>query len=926
MFLLEETGGIRLSAVNSSLRKRMVIGLIVLLSALSGMVALILVAVTSVGTKVEEISNKDLQILLVARESRDAFAHAAGALAVSVSTGESSLFDETEVDFRLLSENLDLFVGPYQSLLTVDSAVLKKKIMEFRDQAQRYNALSFSSPDQGELMALGAALASERAFIEDSLNQTFLRSREMVQNELSDLGKRSRIVLAFSVLIALGIAAVTSVSFYRGTNRFLQRLTRLSRHFSQTNLDQIEFLAQDDEGDELAALLDVSNGMLSNMKKAKSELISFQFVEAVFDSLKESVAVVRMSDHGLLLTNAAFHRMLDVQERALRNSNEDLSALMLRSGIEVDRSALVRCLESGESVQLSRGSASDQKLYLGMSLRTKLNGEDVSIATFSDVTELVRAQREKHDIELQLFHASKLSSLGTMGAGLAHELNNPLASVIGFAKMIQKKELSKERQLEVIDGILRNTDRMRKVIDHMRSFARNTRTEANTLTKIDDPIDNAFLILETQLRTNTISWEISRPESELWFDGDPTEFESVIQNLISNSRDAFLSRVTSDSLHRRMIRVYVDQELGDSALAQIHIRYIDNAGGIPEPIRKKIFEPFFTTKEVGKGTGIGLAISQRIVAQHKGTISVSCPVPGETQFDIFVPLARSTPRAHLSNHEMEVAADSDSSAEKLNDRVPAIVPLKTYTIACVDDEHDVLEFLNEVLSDNFRVRTYLSSRAFVDAVHTDPPDLVLTDMRMPGLNGLEVIAHIRKIYPNLPALIVSGHAGSDQDCLRAFAAGAQAVLPKPLPDERLLHQSVLTYLKAGTKSVVSAFGFRGEAASFLLKELESGFAPKIYERKDIFVRQLMVDFPRVILLSVSDDVAWIQNGIPLLTSNLVATLIFAFPESPLSQASRNQLEQWGIEVWKGAEFPTSVQLQGLLAEQLERVLKLPQSA
>jgi signal transduction histidine kinase/ActR/RegA family two-component response regulator len=898
----------------------MVIGLILLLSALSGMVALILVAVTSVGTKVEEISNKDLKILLVARESRDAFIHAAGALEVSVSTGESTLFDETEADFRMLTKNLDLFVGPYQSLLTVDGAVLKKRIIDFRDQAQRYNALSFSSPDQGELMALGATLASERAFIEDSLNQTFLRSREMVQSELSDLGSRSRIVLAFSVLIAIGIAAVTSVAFYRGTNQFLRRLTRLSQHFSQTNLDQIQFLAPDDEGDELAALLDVSNGMLSNMKKAKSELISFQFVEAVFDSLKESVAVVRMSDHSLLLTNAAFHRMLDLQERSLRNSNEDLCDLMLRSGIDLDRSALVRCLESGESVQLSRGLASEQKLYLGMSLRTKLNGEEVSIATFSDVTELVQAQREKHDIELQLFHASKLSSLGTMGAGLAHELNNPLASVIGFAKMIQKKELTKERQLEVIDGILRNADRMKKVIDHMRSFARNTRSEVNTLTKIDDPIDNAFLILETQLKTNTISWEISRPESELWFDGDPTEFESIIQNLIANSRDAFLSQVTNDPLHRRMIRVNIERELDESAVAWIHIRYTDNAGGIPEHIRTKIFEPFFTTKEVGKGTGIGLAIAQRIVGQHKGTIAVSCPVPGETQFDITIPLARAADRDHHATEE------SYPSAEKSDDLGQAIVPQRTYTIACVDDEPDVLEFLSEILSDNFRVRTYLSSREFVETLQLDPPDLVLTDMRMPVLNGLEVIAHIRKLYPNLPALIVSGHAGSDQDCLRAFAAGAQAVLPKPIPDERLFHESILTYLNAGTTSVVSAFGFNNERARLLQQELESCFVIKIYERKDIFARQLTIDFPRVILLGVSDDIAWIQNGIPLLKSNLVASLVYAIEESPLSPASRNQLEQWGITVWKGAEFPTSLQLRGFLADQVEQVTKLPQSA
>jgi signal transduction histidine kinase/ActR/RegA family two-component response regulator len=916
-----------MKAVTSSLRRRMVIGLTVLLAALSGLVALIFFAVDSVGSKVEEIGNKDLQILLVARENRDAFVQAAGALEVSVSTGESSLFDEKETNFNLVIKNLDLFVGQYQPLLGTDKEELKKKILDFKTQAQRYNTLSFSTTDQSELLALGAILANDRRLIEDTLNQTFLKSRERVQSELSSLGELSRIVLAISIIIALGISALTSFTLFRGTNQFLRRLTRLSQHFSQTNLDQIETLSPDNEGDELAALLDVSNNMLSNMKKAKSELISFQFVEAVFDSLVESVAVIRMRDQSLLLTNAAFHRMLDVDGPVLRRFNEDLYAIMVRSGMEVNRDELKKSLESGESVQLSRTSASkEHRQYLGTCIRTKLNGEDVAIATFSDVTNLVKAQREKHEVELQLFHASKLSSLGTMGAGLAHELNNPLSSVIGFAMMIQSKEMSKERQLEVVGGILRNADRMKKVIDHMRSFARNTRTEANTQTKIEDPIDNAFMILETQLKTNNIAWEISRPKNDLWFNGDPTEFESVIQNLISNSRDAFLTQVVNDHNFQRKIKVQINQELDKSGSEQIHISYTDNAGGIPKSIREKIFEPFFTTKEVGKGTGIGLAISHRIVEEHKGTISVSCPNVGETQFDISIPLEKSSPREAKISDEDSVSGNTSSPSETpKSERLPTPAS-KRFTIACVDDEPDLLELLSDILSDNFHVRAYLSSREFVDAVIANPPDLVLTDMRMPGLNGLEVIQLIRQRHPHLPALIVSGHAGSDKDSLRAFAIGAQAVLPKPLPQGELFHECILTYLKAGTKPVVSIFGFSNLKAAKISKELEEIFAPKIYENKDVFTRQIMVDFPRIVLLSITDDIAWIKSAIPLLKSNLVATLVFAIPEISLSPKTLSQLKHWEIEVWEQSESMSAAQLQHIITEQLKLVKSLAQTA
>ncbi|MEI8026953.1 MAG: response regulator [Pseudomonadota bacterium] len=916
-----------MSAANNSLRKRMLLGLIGLLGALMGLVALILFAVTSVGSKVEEISSKDLKILLVARENQDSFVQAAGALEVSVSTGEPSLFDEKESNFDIILKNLDLFEGIYQPLLNTDKEEFKKKIIHFKEYAKRYNTLSFSSPSQGELLSVGAKLADERRFIEDTLTQTFIRSREKVENELSSLGERSRIVLAISIAFALAIATLTTVMLFRGTNKFLRRLTRLTKHFSQTNLEQIEILSPDDQGDELAALLNVSNGMLSNMKKAKSELISFQFVEAVFDSLVEAVAVVRTKDQSLLLTNAALHRMLGIQGKSVsHDSDQDLCALMVQSGMAVDREMLSKLLVAGESIQLNRGQASEQRTYLGTSLLTKLNSEEVAIATFSDVTDLVRAQREKHDIELQLFHASKLSSLGTMGAGLAHELNNPLSSVIGFATMIQTKELSKERQLEVIAGILRNADRMKKVINHMRSFARNTRSETSTLTKIEDPIDNAFMILETQLKTNNISWKIIRTKDELFFNGDPTEFESVIQNLISNSRDAFLSQATNLPTDGRKIQLVIEQLLEKNGDEQIHIRYTDNAGGIPKAIMEKIFEPFFTTKEVGKGTGIGLAIAQRIVQENLGTISVSSPRIGETQFDISIPLAKKEDREHSSLNQIQPEIAATPSTNPPESRAPLGAPLKKYTVACVDDEPDLLELLSEILSDYFHVRAHLSSREFVDAVLADPPDIVLSDMRMPGLNGLEVIGNIRKKYPNLPALIVSGHAGSDQDSNRAFAAGAQAVLPKPLPDGEILYECLLTYINAGTKPVVSIFGFPNRQNEALVKDLESDFTPRIYEQKHVFARQLMIDFPRIVLLSVSDDLSWIKDAMPSLKSNLAATQVFAVQESTLSPASRSQLMNWGIELVSEGDFPTSAKLHACIADQLTKVSNLPKSA
>jgi PAS domain S-box-containing protein len=245
-------------------------------------------------------------------------------------------------------------------------------------------------------------------------------------------------------------------------------------------------------------------------------------------------------------------------------------------------------------------------------------GEIVGYMGFS----LDRAQQVL--LEKELFHANKLVVLATMGAGLAHELNNPLASILLdaeylkdiFAEPDQPIDWPSARQASA--SVIQGVERMKKVLEHLLMYSRKEAVQRLSTLTMSQLIEDSFLFIERQLRSRSISIRVDI-ENEIFLSGNRTQLESVIHNLLSNSRDAFEGRKGE-----KVIRIRAFKEKPGLAT----LEYTDNAGGIPKPIRDRIFEPFFTTKKEKEGTGLGLAISRKIVAEHGGNIQ--CESDGET--------------------------------------------------------------------------------------------------------------------------------------------------------------------------------------------------------------------------------------------------------------------------------------------------------
>ena len=253
-----------------------------------------------------------------------------------------------------------------------------------------------------------------------------------------------------------------------------------------------------------------------------------------------------------------------------------------------------------------------------------------STAIIKDITKLT-------EIEQRIYNAEKLASIGTLAAGVAHEINNPLGVILGFTELLLEKFDAKSKEYADLKVIEENSNLAKKIVDDLLGFARVSEGQEEEI-EVKRSIETVLKIAKITLKKHKIDWTFRAPDTLPTAQGDTREFQQVIFNLINNSAAAVPAiggRIT--------ITVCKIKD-------EIEINIIDNGIGIPERIKPHIFDPFFTTKEVGKGTGLGLSISYDIVRKHQGKITVES-VPGQgAQFTVFLPSSPKTPILTLKPH------------------------------------------------------------------------------------------------------------------------------------------------------------------------------------------------------------------------------------------------------------------------------------
>ena len=251
---------------------------------------------------------------------------------------------------------------------------------------------------------------------------------------------------------------------------------------------------------------------------------------------------------------------------------------------------------------------------------------------------LNEAYADLKQTQAQLVQSGKLTAIGELAAGVAHELNQPLMVIRGQAQMLLQDQDADSEVFEDLSIIERNTKRVMRIIDHLRTFSRQSQSDFQPV-DVNRMIEESFLLIEEQLRLSGIDVERKYLENLPAVYGDVNQLEQVLLNLITNARDAIekrrsLEKDPSDQI-KDEITVVTSTHATDPEWVEIYVT--DTGEGVSSEVLNKLFDPFFTTKEVGKGTGLGLSISYGIIKDHKGDIEVIDTGAGGTTFCIRLP-------------------------------------------------------------------------------------------------------------------------------------------------------------------------------------------------------------------------------------------------------------------------------------------------
>jgi two-component system NtrC family sensor kinase len=333
-----------------------------------------------------------------------------------------------------------------------------------------------------------------------------------------------------------------------------------------------------------------------------------------------------------------------------------------------------------------------------------------------DNARLYAAARENferlRETQAQLVQAGKLSALGQLVSGVAHELNNPLSVIIGYGQLLSKRPLA-DSVRRPLDMIVSQADRMARIVHNLLYFARQ-RPPAHAPVDLHQIIEQTLALRLNQLTLSGIVVERDFAADLPLITGDLHQLQQVFLNLLLNAEQAIVAASDQGG------RIVFQTRVAESGLA-VRAAVIDDGPGIPEDALPRVFEPFFTTKDVGAGTGLGLSVSYGIAQEHHGRLTAESR-PGRTIFTLELPLG-------------ELPASARAAVEP----APAGIRGEGRLALVVEDEPAVRDLIVTMLEDTgWRVHTAVGGRAALRLVWVTRYDLIVSDVRMPDGSGREL--------------------------------------------------------------------------------------------------------------------------------------------------------------------------------------------
>jgi len=455
-------------------------------------------------------------------------------------------------------------------------------------------------------------------------------------------------------------------------------------------------------------------------------------------------------------------RLTDRKRLAEANFPQGLGELVMRSRAEVLTAEylphmptavteFVRAADMGSSIWvvlwgkdapiglmgISRGqvreyTSNDENLLVAIGRQLSTTVEKVRL-----YEESCKAYDDLRRAQEQLLQSEKMSAIGQLIAGVAHELNNPLTAILGYAQLLEAEKLE-TRAMEYVGKVFKQAQRTHRVVQNLLSFARQRKPEKQDFDVVK-VLDEALLLRDYDMKVSSIKLQREIDTDVPAVSGDPHQLEQVFLNIINNALDAMLEG------EQRSLRVRVHAS-GENVIIEFH----DSGPGLTEPSR--IFEPFYTTKSVGKGTGLGLSICYGIIKEHGGEISARNAEAGGAVIEVRLPSA-----GHAAPPQPAPAIQKRENA--LQGR-----------ILLVEDEEAVLEFERDVLSGaGAQVMTVTSAEEMKSVLASQSFDALIMNGKMPGSGSIpETRRWIAESCPELSAHLLFTFSSLAEPEVRSF--------------------------------------------------------------------------------------------------------------------------------------------------------------
>lgn len=378
-----------------------------------------------------------------------------------------------------------------------------------------------------------------------------------------------------------------------------------------------------------------------------------------------------------------------------------------------------------------------------------------------EIAERRKAEDERLRIESRLAQAQRIEALDRFAGGIAHDLNNLLYPIIVNTEELLQEEPPDSPRREILEQILNSASRQRNLVKKVLTFSRLSEKSLIPMHLAPQLEETVGFLRSTLPSTLEIRCRIEAISDVAM--GDPIQFQQIVMNLFQNAADALSSR--KGTIDVSLKETHLESESAPQGIRTgdyLELRVSDNGPGMPPEVQEHIFEPFYTTKGVGRGTGLGLSVVHGIVTGFGGAITVESEEGKGTLFNVFIP-------------EYPGAVDYQASPDH------QALPRGEERILLIDDEEAILASLKRALNiSGYRVVAVKDSmealRLF--GMHPSDFDLVITDLTMPKMTGIELAGKVLGIRPDIPVILSTGFNDVIDD-REAKSHGIKELLLKP---------------------------------------------------------------------------------------------------------------------------------------------------